>query len=123
MARETTYSGIFGDWGRLGAALVANIADLVHIEGAVHRFTDLSSRAQQVVRQQGALVAEKQAASQDLREIVVEGQRLATVLRQAVKQHYGIRSEKLAEFGIQPFRGKTGNTHPVTDPPEPPPTE
>jgi hypothetical protein len=22
-----------------------------------------------------------------------------------LKQHYGIRSEKLAEFGVQPFRG------------------
>jgi hypothetical protein len=28
------------------------------------------------------------------------------VLRLAVKQHYGIRAEKLAEFGLQPFRGR-----------------
>jgi len=27
-------------------------------------------------------------------------------LRTALKQHYGIRAEKLAEFGMQPFRGR-----------------
>jgi hypothetical protein len=28
------------------------------------------------------------------------------VLRLAVKQHFGIRSEKLAELSLQPFRGR-----------------
>ena len=38
--------------------------------------------------------------------MIVEGQRLATVPKLVVKQHYGIDSEKLAEFGLQPFRGR-----------------
>jgi hypothetical protein len=28
------------------------------------------------------------------------------VLRLAIKQHFGIRSEKLTEFNLQPFRGR-----------------
>lgn len=40
---------------------------------------------------------------------------MATVLRVAIKEHYGPDSEKLVEFGIQPFRG-------VTRKPKTPPT-
>jgi len=38
--------------------------------------------------------------------MLTEGGRLTALLRHALKQHYGIRSEKLAEFGLQPFRGR-----------------
>ena len=58
--------------------------------------------------QQSAFTASKQEASQKLKTFLIEGDRLANVLQLAVKQHYGIRSEKLAEFGLQPFRGRTG---------------
>ena len=50
--------------------------------------------------------AGKQEASQQLQAALVEGERMATVLQMAVKQHYGIRSEKLADFGMKPFRGR-----------------
>ena len=106
MAKETTYSGILGDWQRLGTALTANGTDLSHVQGAVQRFTELSTQAQGIAKQQAEQVAAKQTTSKDLKAVVVEGQRLATMLRQAVKQQYGIRSEKLAEFGMQPFRGR-----------------
>jgi hypothetical protein len=49
--------------------------------------------------------------------VIAEGQRLVTVLRVSVRQHYGIDSEKLAEFGLQPFRGRRRKS------PEPPPVE
>ena len=35
--------------------------------------------------------------------------------RLAIKQHYGIRSEKLAEFGLQPFRGRIRKAKPVVE--------
>lgn len=35
-----------------------------------------------------------------------DGQRLATLMRKAVQQHYGAGSEKLVQFGVQPFRGR-----------------
>ena len=57
----------------------------------------------------------------------MEGERLANLLRGAVKQHYGIRSEKLADFGLKPFRGrnrkKTGpELKPKPSPETPTPT-
>jgi hypothetical protein len=41
---------------------------------------------------------------------------MATVLRFSLKLFYGPRSEKLTEFGIQPFRGRT----PAPELPPPP---
>ena len=62
-----------------------------------------------------------QNSTQQLTTMANEGQRLAALLRLAVREHYGIRSEKLAEFGLQPFRGrknqkKAPETTPTTAP-------
>jgi hypothetical protein len=70
-------------------------------------------------RSQASFAASKQQASQQLTSLMLECQRLATVLRFSLKQHYGPRSEKLTEFGLQPFRSRT----PKPVPPPPPPTE
>jgi hypothetical protein len=116
MAKDAT---IFGNWQHLSGSLAANLADLTHVEGAVRRFGDVTTRTQAILTQQTALAAAKQATSKELRDLVIEGQRLATMLRQALKQQYGIRSEKLAEFGVQPFRGRPSKKKPLPPPEEP----
>lgn len=123
MQNETTYSGILGEWQRLLDAMSANTTDLPHLDMARSLFVDHLNETQALLRRQAALVAEKQQSSQDLREKVSDGQRMATMLRQGIKQHFGIRSEKLAEFGLPPFRGKTGRKKPENPDPPPPPTE
>ncbi len=45
------------------------------------------------------------------------------MLRQGLKQFYGIRSEKLTEFGLNPFRGRSGRKQPENPTPPPPPVE
>lgn len=37
---------------------------------------------------------------------MVRGQRLAGVLRKAIREHYGPQAEQLVAFGLQPFRGR-----------------
>ena len=76
-------------------------------------------QAEDLFQSQASFVASKQQASQQLTTLVTECQRLATVLRFSLKQHYGPGSEKLAEFGIQPFRSRTRKP----TPPPPPPAE
>jgi len=66
-----------------------------------------------VSQQQAAYTAGKQEASQKLRAILAEGQRLAAGLRKLIKNHYGISSEKLAELDIQPFPGRKRKVNPV----------
>jgi hypothetical protein len=112
MTKETTNAGKLGRLQRLSTALNANGGDLPHLEGSRAQFAALLAQAQEAAMQQSALTASKQEASQKLKTFLVESGRLANVLQLAVKQHYGIRAEKLAEFGMQPFRGRSRKASP-----------
>lgn len=120
MPDETTYSGILGDLQRLHVTLVANASEIPHLEASTARFGETVGQAQGLARRQAALTAEKQEVSQQLKRALGDGQRLATMLRQGVKQHFGIRSEKMAEFGMQPFRGRQRKAKPAPEQPEKP---
>lgn len=115
MAKETTYQGKRGFWQRLSTALLAN-SELGHLEVQRANLMALYDQALEITKEQGALTASKQDLSKRLQVVMEEGERLATVLRLAVKAHYGIRSEKLAEFGLQPFRGKARKQKPLPPP-------
>jgi hypothetical protein len=106
MARETTMKGRLGWLQRLLARLSSNRVELQHIEPTLVRFEGLFGQMQEAADRQAFHTAGKQEASQQLQAFLTEGERLATILQLAVKQHYGIRSEKLADFGLQPFRGR-----------------
>jgi hypothetical protein len=106
MAKEGTHSGKLGEWLRLNVVMQANSADLPHLETSRLRLETLQGQGVDITKDQAAFKAGKQEKSQQLQAVIVEGTRLATFLRAAVKQHYGPTAEKLAEFGVQPFRGR-----------------
>jgi hypothetical protein len=124
MSIETTYKGKVEDWDRLHDRLTANAADLAHLDGMRTMLETAMEQTRQLAALQAAQTASKQQASKSLKASIAEGDRLANLLRSAVKQHYGIRSEKLSEFGVKPFRGrKKADTAPETNPtPAPGPT-
>ena len=122
MGRETRYVGILGDLQRLSGALEVNKEELPQLELLRVKLGGILSQTLEITQQQAALRASKQEASKQVQRLLGEGQRLATVLRAAVKEHYGIREEKIAEFGLQPFRGRKAK--PALEEPElpaPPP--
>ena len=119
MPRETTYTGMLGDWLRLLQALLANTAELPTLEGLRLKLEVLFNRSQEIVKQQAALKASKQETSKELKAVTDEGQRLVSTLRQALKEHYGPRAEKLSEFSIQPFRGRIRKDKPLPPPEDP----
>lgn len=116
MPRETTNQGKLGRLQKLRDALNANSESLTHLEGSRTEFDDMVEEALELARQQGALTAEKQDVAKHFRMTLTEAERLATVLRFAVKQHFGISSEKLTEFDLQPFRGRR-RLEPLPPPP------
>jgi vacuolar-type H+-ATPase subunit I/STV1 len=97
---------ILGRLQQLNAALTANSAELSNLESQRQQFGYMVGRTLEVFTRQAALTAQKQETSQELQDLLTESSRLATVLRLAVKAHYGIRAEKLVEFEMQPFRGR-----------------
>lgn len=119
MARETTYAGILGELARLNASLVANASELGHLEGARARLETLLTDAREVIKRQAALTASKQEASKELADLLVAASRVATGIQKLLKEHYGLQSEKLAEFNLQPFRGRKRQPKPETPAPAP----
>jgi hypothetical protein len=104
--REKSYSGKLGEWQRLLAPVTANAADLPQLDLARAQLEAFVDQGLVATKAQAAHAAAKQEISQQLKGVAIEGARLASLIRQTVKQHYGIRSPKLAEFGLQPFRGR-----------------
>jgi hypothetical protein len=122
VAKEVTYSGKMGSLQRFSLSLAANKADLQDLEPSRAKFEGMVNVTHDIATRQAALQAEKQDLSKQLKTQIIESERQATVLRKAVQAHYGICAEKLAEFGLQPFRGRprTAKATPVT--PETPQT-
>lgn len=120
MSRETTYAGILGELARLNASLLANASELGHLEGARVRLEKLVTDAQEVAKRQAALTASKQEASKQLLALLAAASRVATGIQKLLAEHYGLRSEKLAEFNLQPFRGRKRQPKPETPSPAPP---
>lgn len=92
---------------RFTGSLQANKDNLAFLETPIAKLVDLVGQAQEVSKEQAAFIAGKQDSSKRLSGLLSDAKRVATVIRVAIKEHYGIRSEKLAEFGLQPFRGRT----------------
>jgi hypothetical protein len=88
-------------------ALAANAAELPHLELKRVRLNELLGEVRSLTAEQASLVARKQEVSKRLAELMQEGNTLVAFLDTGVKQHYGKRAEKLAEFGLQPFRGRS----------------
>lgn len=101
-----TQGGTVDHWRRLNTSLLANIRDLPHLEAPRFRLEMLGDEALELVMEQRALAARRQEASKRLQELLVEGRRIADFLQTGIRVHYGPRSEKLTEFGLQPFRGR-----------------
>ena len=121
MAKETTYKGMLGDWDQLITMLAENSTELPHLEGSRLKLEELLKLGLDIAAKQAMLRADKQDASQQMKALISNGQRLTKLLRQAVKEHYGIRSEKLTAYGMQPFRGRKAKAKPEpTEPPAPP---
>jgi septum formation inhibitor MinC len=114
---------MLGQLVRFSAALTANSSELAHLEGMRARFEKLVSDAQAIAQQQAALVASKQEASKQMQNLLSEGLRAATGIERMLLEFYGSRSEKLAEFGLQPFRGRPRRSKEKPETPEPSPPE
>lgn len=87
-------------------ALAANVTELAHLEVPRQQALGVLTEMRSLSAQQASLTAAKQEVSKRLEALNDAGQKLLTVIDVSVRQHYGTRSEKLVEFGRQPFRSQ-----------------
>jgi hypothetical protein len=119
MARDPQYGVTINGWERLVGPMAANAQDFPHLEAPRQKLETIRVEVQEVSAQQASLTAAKQEKTKQLQTLLVEGRKLATFLRNGIRQHYGDRSEKLVEFDLKPFRGRR---RPAAKPAKPAPT-
>jgi len=87
-------------------ALAANSTELPHLDVPRQLVVSVITEIKDLTAQQASLTASKQEISKRLETLNEDGQKLLTFVDVGVRQHYGTRSEKLVEFGQQPFRSQ-----------------
>lgn len=106
MGIKRTYAEDAKGWEGMLRALVANLVQLPQLEGARTKLEGLLERFRDLGVQQAVHQATKQEMSRQLQEVVRDARKTATMIRAVLREHYGIDSEKLVEFGVQPFRAR-----------------
>jgi hypothetical protein len=95
-----------GDWKVLTETVTPETRQgRAYLEHAHAKLEGFLAEALRLTAERADHQAKKQEATRRINEIVDEGRRLASSLRQALKEELGPESEELARFGIQPFRG------------------
>ncbi len=111
------------DLQNLAATMAAYIKEVPHLEAPREKLVGFLTQMGPLITQQADLSAQRQDVSQKIRVLLTEARRLGNFLRIGLKEHYGPRSEKLATFKLQPFRGrKTAKPEEPENPPAPAPT-
>jgi hypothetical protein len=87
-------------------ALEANKEELPQMEVTRQTVNVMMTEMKDLIAKQASLTAAKQEVSQRLAELNNDAQKLLTFVDAGIRAHYGTRSEKLVEFGQQPFRSQ-----------------
>ena len=103
MPRDT-FVALMGAGDHLLVTVQANSADLAHLEETRLQLATSIDVARAVSVRHDTAKALVQQATRDLEKSMADTQELVTRLRNGVRTQYGLRSEKLTEFGMQPRR-------------------
>jgi hypothetical protein len=112
----TTYADSLKRWQRRVRAVTENVDEVIHLQSKRDKLQGIHDSTLEALREQAEAKALKQEASRHLEALVAEGNKVDTFLCVGLREHYGNRSEKLAEFDIQPLRTR----HPAKVLPPPP---
>jgi len=107
-------------WEVTATGLAANQPQLQHLDGHRIQLQEGTVQFKALSTQFNVLTTSKQEVCKDMQELFRQVEALMVYLRAAVRQHYGRDSEKLIEFGLQPFRGRTPSPKaPLPEAPKP----
>jgi hypothetical protein len=119
MAKSKSFAETVTTWDKLLVALEANIADFPQLETPRQRLLTILDQAKAFSAEQAAFTASRQEATQRVELLLAQGRKLATVLFASVREQYGNRNQKIAEFGLQPLHTGPGSAATVNPMPQP----
>ncbi|MES1244043.1 MAG: hypothetical protein ABUT39_20740 [Acidobacteriota bacterium] len=107
MSTSNSYAETVNGWVELLTALEQNSSDLPQLEVPRDRLETIVAQIRSFATEQAAMTASRQLATERVYYLLAQGRKLATVLRASVREYYGNRSQKIAEFGLQPLRPRS----------------
>ena len=107
MAETRLYMNAVNGWDRVDAAVTARAEEVPQLEVNLPALRGKSQRVRALFAQQASLTAAKQEVTRELNQLILEGNALVDFIKTGARAHYGKDSERLIEFGIIPFRGKS----------------
>ncbi|HKI05009.1 MAG TPA: hypothetical protein VKK31_23725 [Thermoanaerobaculia bacterium] len=108
----TAYAKIFRDWEGLIGSCIQHASLVGGVEPLRTALETLLAQTREAKVLQESLTGSRQATTQRLQEMVVDGRELARKIRFFVRVPLGSRSELLSAFGITPTRSKLRKTRP-----------
>src|SRR5215203_931910 len=99
-----TYAESMAGWQHRVQALAEGGDEVVHLQTKREKLQSIHDNTLLAMRDQAAGAAAKQEFSRRVEALIAEGNKVDTFLCVGLREQYGNRSEKLAEFHIQPLR-------------------
>jgi UDP-N-acetylglucosamine 2-epimerase len=107
MAGEWVYMNTVNGWDKVDAAVTVRREEAPELEALAVPLREMSKRAKGLFAQQAAHTAAKQEVTRELNELITEGNAQVDFIKTGARVRYGKDSEKLVEFGVQPFRTRS----------------
>jgi hypothetical protein len=104
---RAAFLSVTGDWEDLAVKVEVNAAELPYLTETRSQLVVTTEAAKAASVRQSTLLSQYQQATRDLQKLLSEGGELATKLRNGIRTQYGLKSEKLVEFGMQPRRRRS----------------
>jgi chromosome segregation ATPase len=108
MGKITSHGKIFRDWEGLVQACINNGELLPGVEALRADLETLLQAGRAAKAAQENFQGQRQAMTQRLGQIVLDGEEAARRLRSFVLSRLGAKNEHLAQFGISPLRKRAG---------------
>jgi len=104
---RTNIAHTLGELEKLvGSFTPEDTAGRPHLEHSYTKLKQAIERIHQLVTERDFHEARQQEATREIRELLEDSRREATVLRGELKWEKGHTNEELARFSIKPFRGR-----------------
>ncbi|MFL6197551.1 MAG: hypothetical protein ACJ76J_00095 [Thermoanaerobaculia bacterium] len=104
MSEVRLYMNKVNGWEKMDTAMTANDTEVSQLGFKLPALRDKSQRMRSLYAQHAALAASRQAITQEMQQLIEQGDQIFRSLREGLKEHYGKRNEKLVEFGVEPLR-------------------
>lgn len=105
------------------AGVDKNAGELAHVQGDRTALGELVVKIDEGVARQNSLLYQYQQATRDVEDAVDQSRELLTRIKNAIRAFYGLRSEKLQEFGLVVRRFVRKSTESKKKPAEAGPTQ